>query len=219
MKLGRIIESQSEAVTRRMTDNEEEFEFIEGLVELTKPPIPQTSHNYLIATPFRYKLPVPPQYAARFKPPLWSKNAFYASFEFETSAHEYGYHWLRQRIHLEGLSQQIEPRTHLTVEFDDINLIDLRNHENKAAIMSRTNYQASHEFVLQNPNTTSILYPSCRTPNDGTNIVTFEINTLSNEPLSSRPLHLLYDSRSKACRVMDPSRVQSEIIVFWEQVA
>ena len=218
MILHRIVELQAHTVIRKITDNQEEYEFIENLIESQKPPPLNTDHHYLIKTPFRYPLPVQPAYQGRFRPPFFHRNCFYGSETYRTSAYEYAYHWLMQRVHIYGLGQQPEPRTHFQVTFLDPDCLDLRNHPEIEKIMDRKNYAPSHRFIESNPDLTSILYPSCRDPERGNSIVTFEINTLGKQPLDERTLHFLYQTSEKKCLIQDPFLSEPPLEISWEEV-
>jgi len=216
--LNRIVELQAKTVIRQITDTQEEYDFIENLIESHKPPLPKTDHHYLIATPFRYPLPIAPEYAGRFKPPYYERNCFYGTLEYQTSVFEYGYHWLLQRVHLKGLSQQPQPRTHFKVKFKDPDCLDLRKHKRIKEMMDRHDYSSSHHFVLKQKNLTSLIYPSCRDPKQGSCVITFEINTLGKKPTSDKMIHLIYDEKNKKCLVESPLEWESRMEVVWEDV-
>lgn len=198
-----------------MTDNQEEYDFVESLIESFKPQEPKTDHHYLIKTPFRYPLPVPPLYAARFKPPFYERNGFYGAAHFRTSAFEYVYHWLRQRVHLPTLSQTPEPRTHFQVAFHDNSCLDIRKHKEVKSLMDRKNYGPSHDFIRAHPETRSLLYPSCRDPERGDCIVTFDIQTLDREPKGERTLYLIYESATQSCLIEDPLEKTAPMRINW----
>ncbi|GEM_PF-1497587 len=245
MILHRIVELQAHTVIRKITDDQEEYEFIEGLIESQKPRPLNTDHHYLIKTPFRYPLQgarvapsIPPkadgaspsrsrcalgfdlipQYASRFKPPFSLRNCLYGSECYRTSAYEYAYHWLLQRVHIPHLSQEPQPRTHFQITFLDDHCMDLRSHPEIEKLMSRKNYGPSHQFVEAHPEISSLLYPSCRDPQKGNCVVTFEINTLGKEPMAERMLHLMYQASQKKCLVQDPLLKGAELVIEWREV-
>lgn len=219
MRLHRIVEYQAKTVTRHTTDTQQEYEYIEGLVEGIKTPLPATGHDYLIATPFRYPLPVAASYQARFKPPLSSKHAFYGTEQFRTCGYETAYHWLRQRVHLKELSQTAEPRTHFQVKFHDSHLMDIRHDPGIDVLMNRHDYGASHRFVEGHPAISSMLYPSCRDPDRRPCVVTFRIETLGKKPEDLHALYFIYDRPHQACRIEDPTRSGERFSVAWEEVS
>ncbi len=86
----RIVEAQHISSSRDLVDTLEEHDFLEELLETTKPTI-QKNKDYLIFTPFRYP---PLQYGSRFghhyEPSLW-----YGSLELETAFAEVAYYRLQ----------------------------------------------------------------------------------------------------------------------------
>ena len=219
MILHRIIELQAHTVIRKLTDNQEEYEFIENLIESQKPRPVTTDHHYLIKTPFRYPLPVKPEYAGRFRPSFYHRNCFYGSELYQTSAYEYTYHWLVQRVHILKLSQEPQPRTHFQVSFSDRHCVDLRNHPEIKKIMDRKDYGPSHRFIESKPDVTSILYFSCRDPQKGNCIVTFEIGTLGKQPLKQRTLDFVYQASQQKCLIQDPLENDPQLEISWEEVS
>jgi hypothetical protein len=217
--LHRIVEDQaSHTPTRTITDNQDEYDFIENLVEESKPTIPATNHHYLIRTQFRYPLPVLPKYTARFRPPYFHKNVFYGAFERETSFYEAAYHWLCERVHIKDLSMTPEPRTHFTVDFGDSTATDICDHPDISKIMDRNDYRASHDFITKSPDTASIIYPSCRDPKNGKCAAVFDLLTLGERLQSAEPLHLIYNSINKSCTIIGPE-VDPQIVIPWGLVA
>lgn len=219
MILNRIVELQAHTLIRKITDTQEEYEFIEGLIESQKPPPLPADHHYLIKTPFRYPLPVEPKYAARFRPPFYHRNCFYGAELYRTSAYEFAYHWLKQRVHVAKLSQEPQPRTHFQVDFSDGGCIDVRQYPDIKKIMDRRNYGPSHRFIDSNPDISSILYFSCRDPQQGNCVVTFEINTLGKTPLTERTLNFVYQASQKKCFIQDPLLIEPQLEIAWDEVS
>lgn len=212
------MELQAHTVIRKLTDNQEEYEFLERLIDSQKPKISESKHHYLIKTPFRYPLPVKPQHMARFKPPFYHRNNFYGSEHYRTSAYEYAYHWLAERVHITGLSQEPQPRTHFQVRFSDIHCVDLRKHAQIKSIMNRRDYTLSHQWIEANPKISSILYPSCRDPENRNCIVTFEISTLGKQPRQERTLDFIYQASQRMCLIQDPLLKERSLEILWEEV-
>lgn len=219
MILHRIVELQAHTVIRKITDTQEEYEFIESLIESQKPPPLASDHHYLIKTPFRYPLPVKPEYAGRFKPPFYHRNCFYGSELYRTSAYEYAYHWLEQRVHLSRLSQEPQPRTHFQVDFSDGRCVDVRGNPDIEKIMDRKDYSSSHRFVQSNPELSSILYFSCRDPQKGNCVATFEIDSLGKMPLAERTLHFVYQTLQKKCIIQDLLLSEPQLEIAWDEVS
>lgn len=217
--LNRIVELQAKSVLRSLTHTQNEYNFLESLIESTKPELPLSAHHYLITTPFRYDLPVPPIYQARFRPPYFHQNCFYGTLHFHTACYEYAYHWLRQRAHLTGLSQESASRTHFTLRFSDAHCLDITRHRNVKKIMDKNDYTASHDFVKKQKKLSSILYPSCRDPQNGLCVVTFSPKTLAKKIHTERTLHLTYLNQKKACLIEIPTaRATEKKIIYWQEV-
>lgn len=214
----RCVESQSHAPLRSLTDTNEEYEFLEQFVEDSKPPYPgHQGYDVLIQTPFRYKLPVPDRYAARFRPSFFNKNVFYASAEKSTSLYETSYHFLRQRQHISDLSQTPEPRTLFTVGINLKTSFDVRTDADIERIMARDDYSASHAFVRNNPHIDVFLYPSCRCPKKGTNAAVLEITRIEKKPRSKELLHFVYDQGKKGVRIF--SGQELILFILWKEVS
>ena len=86
----RIVEAQHISSSRDLVDSLEEHDFLEALLEESKPII-ETQKDYLIFTPFRYP---PLKYGSRFgreyEPSLW-----YGSLELSTAFAEVAYYRLQ----------------------------------------------------------------------------------------------------------------------------
>lgn len=216
--LHRIVEWQAKTITRKTTDTQEEYDYIEGLIESLKPPLSKTGHHYLISTPFRYPLPVPPLYQARFRPPYYHRNSFYGTVAYPTCVFETGYHFLRQRIHLKGLSQSVEMRTRFRVSFHDPKSVDISKRRDFSLLMNRQDYFYSHNFIRKHATIHSIIYPSCRDPEAQKCVCTFSLATLGKKPRDEGILHFIYIEKQKVCAVEDPLNRFPGIKVEWEKV-
>lgn len=86
----RIVEAQHISSSRDLVDTLEEHDFLEDLLEASKPPV-RKEKDYLIFTPFRYP---PLKYGSRFghhyEPSLW-----YGSQELSTAFAEVAYYRLK----------------------------------------------------------------------------------------------------------------------------
>ena len=126
IEVSRIVEVQSKAPLKKVTDTEAEYDFLEGLIDNSKPSPPTpTGHHYLIFTSFRYPPPIPPGAAARFRPAYYHRNCTYVSERLTTSIFEYVYHWLDERIGKTGLSNEAQLRTGLFLGFDSAGHLDI----------------------------------------------------------------------------------------------
>lgn len=213
----RCVEDQAHQPLRQLSATQEEFDFLEDFVEAGKPPYPSApSYHYLIQTPFRYPLPVPDRFAARFRPPFSSRHVFYASANGETSLYEASTYFLKERIHIPDLSHEPESRTLFSVGVDDEDAYDLSGDAGINPIMSRNSYGASHAFIAAHPEIDVLLYPSCRCPNKGRNAAVFDINSLEQNPRTMIDLSFSYDAAAKAVRIYEGRALR--LTVGWGQV-
>jgi hypothetical protein len=90
----RLVEAQHAVSTLKLTDDLDEQEILERLIEETKPDIPDECRHldYLLATPFRYG-PVYP-YGSRFRRAGRTLGVFYASEKVETAVAELAFYRL-----------------------------------------------------------------------------------------------------------------------------
>lgn len=209
MELVRIVEHQASLSSYRATQNEERALQLEFLIENTKPKNLYSAWHPLIATPFRYSAPHP---QARFRPPL-GKNIFYGSAIEETALYEHAFHFLKERMHL-NTDTQTDSRTIFFVEADARNAIDLRNHANCAVIMDKTDYSASHHFIVSDPKTTFIIYPSCRDPKQRDNAAVLDITYLNKNPKWESSIKFFYDNRKQQITWIDYN-----LHIQWNQVS
>lgn len=220
-ELWRIAEEQAASSLQNSVDaDEDEIDFLEGLVAETKPEkilerkFVQMGYHYLVYSQFRYPPPVPSEYQARFKPPFHGNNVFYGSVEPDTSMHEYAYHWMRQRFHIKKLKRKAEPRTLFSVDFDDPNITDITHNPNLANIMHKTDYSASHAFVKTNQ-CSSILCPSVR-HFGGLNVAVSDISLLGKQPCHQENIRLTFDAKIQACKIKTAFQT---ITILWTQVS
>lgn len=209
IELIRIIEDQINMSSYRATLNEERAVQLELLVELTKSKNIYSDWHYLIATPFRYQ---PPFKNARFRPPFATRNVFYGALAEETAFYEYSFHFMRERLHLK-ISPEIGQRTMFSVNANNENAIRLHSHPECSKIMSKNDYQFSHEFIKKNAHTSFIIYPSCRDPACRDNAAVFDINYLEKKPKQEHSVKFFYDNQKKLLTWIDKN-----IQVKWEEV-
>ena len=218
IEVHRVIKDQAKLTSYRATQDVEKAIQLEILIDLTKPPMRQSGWHDLIATPFRYDLPVLPQFQARFRPPYFSKNIFYSSIVLETALYEYSYHMMRQRVHLQVGKRRVKnetgTRTGISVDADDSTAIRIHSLPNAAAILDKSDYSASHSFVLSNPNSNFIVYPSVRDPQHRDNMAIMQISHLSRQLRAERSLNFFYDYRKKAVTWID-----KRLSIEWKQVS
>ncbi len=90
----RLVEAQHRVSTLKLTDDLEEQELLERLIEQTKPDIPAECRalDYLLATPFRYGAVYP--HGSRFRRAGKTLGVFYASEQAETAVAELAFYRL-----------------------------------------------------------------------------------------------------------------------------
>ncbi len=209
----RIIEDQSRIYSYLATTSTENAEYIETLLEETKPLIQWNGYHRLIAAPFRYPLPAAPRYQARFRPPYYNRNLLYCSGNQETALYEHTYHFLRERIHLKTMKEPGQ-RTIFSLFLHPGDVRDIRTHPNIAAIMNRTNYEESHRYIQNNPDTKILCYPSCRDPQNRENYAVFEITSLGKNIETEKRLSFYFDAAARSIRWLDIN-----LLIAWETVA
>jgi hypothetical protein len=84
----RLVEAQHHVSTLKLVDSVAEQEFLEELIESTKPPLPSECRglHYLLSTPFRYGAVYPA--GSRFRRAGMSEGVFYASEKSQTAVAE-----------------------------------------------------------------------------------------------------------------------------------
>jgi hypothetical protein len=83
----RLVEAQHRVSTLKLVDSLNEQEVLEGILEATKPPLPEECRhlNYLLSTPFRYR---PYPHGSRFRRPGITPGVWYGAEQPETAAAE-----------------------------------------------------------------------------------------------------------------------------------
>lgn len=208
IELVRIVEHQATLSSYRATQNEERAVQLELLIEATKPKNLRSEWHPLIATPFRYS---PPHLQARFRPP-YGKNVFYGSLIEETALYEHAFHFMKQRMHL-NIGTETGMRTIFFVDADNNNSVQVKNDANCSAITDKNDYSASHQFVASNPNSTFILYPSCRDPRQRDNAAILNINHLGKNPKWESSIKFFYDNAQQQITWLN-----YQLHIQWSQV-
>ncbi len=174
----------------------------------------------LIKGPFRYKLPVSSLLSKRFLPPNWHKNAFFAAYSPITSIYEIAYYFLRERVGRK-ISSLPQTRTLFSVNFSDPNLIDLSNRPDIGEVMNRYDYSRSHQIVREFPDASSFQYPSCRAPDQGACVVTYDISCLGKTPKTEQELAYAFDMESSSVDVVSSITALKglPLQISWESVS
>jgi len=209
IELVRIVENQASLSSYRATQNEERALQLELMIESTKPKNHYGKWHTLIATPFRYP---PPHPQARFRPP-YGKNVFYGSLLEETALYEHAFHFMKQRMHLH-LHSDTGTRTIFFVDANNANTTNLSDHSDRSNIMSRHDYSHSHQFIIENPKVTFIIYPSCRDPQQRDNAAVLDINHLHTKPKWESTIKFFYDNQTQLITWLD-----YDLHIRWQDVA
>ncbi|HVE43860.1 MAG TPA: RES family NAD+ phosphorylase [Gammaproteobacteria bacterium] len=188
----RIVEHQASLSSYRATQNEERAITLELVIESTKARDQYIEWHPLISTPFRYS---PPHPEARFRPP-YGKNVFYGSLAKETAFYEYAFHFMKQRVHLDIVSET-GTRTIFSVDADDRFAFDLSQDRQIENIIDKDDYTASHQFIKNHPDISFILYPSCRDPESRNNAAILNIHHLKQNLKWESSIKFFYDNQKK----------------------
>jgi hypothetical protein len=209
----RIVESQSRLYAEQATSTYEKALYLESILEETKPKLPAKGWHPLIATPFRYPLPVSPTYQARFRPPFFPKNVLYASRELRTALYEHAYHFLRERVHLKGV-RETGQRSAFALFITSSHITDLRQHEAIAQLMNRRDYTPSHAYIQAHPEAQALLYPSCRDPRRGDNFAVLDIHALAKHIGTQETLSYFFEPAHPSIVWMDYG-----LRITWKEVS
>ncbi len=210
----RIVESQSRLYAEQATSSYEKALYLETVLELTKPTLPARGWHPLLATPFRYPLPVAPMYQARFRPPYFPKNVFYASKETRTVLYEHAFHYLQERAHLSGALREAGQRTLFSLFIMSSSILAIHGEKNLSTLMSRTDYGPSHAYIASHPDAEVISYPSCRDPQQGDNFAVFDIHCLAKYIGSQETASFYFDPKTLSILWMD-----RQLRISWAEVA
>jgi hypothetical protein len=208
----RIVESQSRLYAEQATSSYEKALYLESILEETKPKLPAEGWHPLIATPFRYPLPVSPSYQARFRPPFFSKNVLYASRDLRTILYEHAYHFLRERVHLKAIRESGQ-RTAFTLFISSTHITDLHKHPDIRRIMDRRDYAPSHAYIQEHPEAEVLLYPSCRDPQAGDNYAVLDVLSLAKHIGSQETISYYFEPDQPSIVWMDYG-----LRIAWKQV-
>ncbi|MGQ0572467.1 MAG: RES family NAD+ phosphorylase [Armatimonadota bacterium] len=174
----RVVQNQARTYALEATESPEQAGFLEEVLEASKPELLYPDWHVLIATPFRYPLPVPPAYQARFKPPYSLRNVLYCCRKETTALFEAGYHFLRERVGRTEMVPESGRRTIFSLSLLEEPTHDIRSRRDIKKIMDRLAYGPSHRYINSQPRARMLLYPSCREPDGGDNFACFEIEAL-----------------------------------------
>lgn len=161
-----------------------ESDFIEEAINLSKPARAAGGWDPWIKSPFDFPLPVGANYGARFLPPGYPRNAFYAAYSPATAVYETAFRfWQMRKASTAKLSSRWEERRIFSVAFDAKDALDLTKHPEIERIMDRSDYTLSHEWARNSQDKPSILYPSARAPSRGACACVYDIQKLGQKTL------------------------------------
>lgn len=189
----RIVEHQANLSSYRAAQDAERAVHLELLIEFTKPKNKFAEWDDLIATPFRYS---PPFKNARFRPPFSARNVFYGALDKDTAFHEYTFHFMQERLHLD-VPPEIGQRTLFIVEAHDEKAIDIRTHPDCEKIMDKNEYSYSHQFIEKHLDISFLKYPSCRDPLHRDNAAIFDIQHLEKKVKTQISIKYFYDYKKQ----------------------
>jgi hypothetical protein len=208
MELVRIALNHIGLSSYKATQNKERAEQLELLIEQTKPHQPDAAWHPLISAPFRHP---PPHPAGRFRPPF-GKNVLYAACEKQTAQYEQAFHFMKERVHL-PIETETGMRTLFYIATYHHRVFNLKNSKYCDAITDKNDYTASHQFVMDHPKETFILYPSCRDPQHRDNAAILDITHLAKQPKQELLINFFYDNHKKEITWLDDAfRIQ------WDEV-
>ena len=176
----RAVEGQHVVSTRKLVDSAEEQEILEGLIEESKPPLPEepgfAGLHYLLSTPFRYP---PLRHGSRFGTRA-ERSLWYGSSRPRTAFAETAYYRL---VFLEGTSADLGS---VAVELSLFHAalrtsrgVDLTRgpfEPQRDVIASPSHYGATQELgrEMRADGVLAFRYPSARDARGGTNLALFD---------------------------------------------
>ena len=199
----RVVEHQAKIYEVNATSSEGRAEILRHLIEKTKPePYAHEWHD-LIATPFRYPLPVDGPFQARFRPPGSQKNIFYAAEKKETAFYEHTYHFVRLRVGLTTLKKAFQRTLFSTSLIPGAEITDVFADPEVKSICDPESYEGSFHFVKKNSSLKVIRYPSARDPKRGANLAVLDIHQLMKEIASETTVSFALDNDRWMVRWME----------------
>ena len=195
--LWRVVEHQNRIYEYNATSTESRAERLKRLIEKTKPEPYFYDWHELIASQFRYPLPVALAYQARFRPPGSMKNVFYASQEIQTCLAEHAYYFMRLRRGLKKVKETGQRTLFSTKFVKGVRVTDLTSHPRIQQMTDPNDYSASHQYVNENSQVTVIQYPSCRDPERRPNFAVREIKALEKTIEREKTISFAFDRKKE----------------------
>jgi hypothetical protein len=168
-RLWRAVEAQHIASTLRLVASVEEQSVLEGILDASKPPLPDSAAelHYLLATPFRYASPI----GSRFRAPA-DAGVWYGADKERTACAELGFWRWRFLMDSAGLtSLGPSPQTVFRAGIDArmVDLTETPFKRSRAHWTDRNDYAACQRFaqVAREARIDAIRYESVRDPEHG----------------------------------------------------
>lgn len=217
IQLWRIVEFgfNNEKYSRKVTSSEDHASALDLLLERSKPVHSHQEWDPYIFAPFRYSLPVPSVYSARFRPPYFSRNVFYGSFSKETSFYESSYHFMKERVHLNN-HEESGHRSLFSVNCDISNTLDICKDPDVDKIMSRSSYEKSYTIANLALDKSGIVFPSCRDPEKKECAAMYEISCFEKNINTELSISFKYSSDKSLCWY---KHKLVNLTIHWEVVA
>lgn len=196
-KTCRIVQFQEHLYAYEATSSPENALELEALLEAHKPAAPYGKWHPLIAAPFRYHLPVKPNFEARFKSPYSDIRVLYCAKEVRTTMYEHAYYFMRERIHLSP-GDEAGARTLFSLYVNENKVKDILHHPQIKELTNRNSYKASHEYIQKNPEVKGVKYPSCRDPKKGLNYAIFDIKLIEKDIGEELTIQFVYKAGKRS---------------------
>jgi len=190
----RLVEAQHHVSTLKLVDSVAEQEFLEELIEATKPPLPPECRDlhYLLSTPFRYGAVYPG--GSRFRRAGMNEGVFYASEKPQTAVAEMAFYRLLFFAESPDTPWPSNPAeyTAFSAKYATRRSIDLTKGKydaDKAKWMHVTDYSHCQAFAdtARAAEVEVIRYASVRDPGHGMNLALLTCRALANsKPINQR---------------------------------
>ena len=211
----RIVESQSQSSTLKLTDNLEEQRILEELIEETKPLLPPSANgfSYFISTPFRYS---PYPHGSRFRKAGQPEGAYYASMTPETAIAEMAFY--RMLFYRQSPDAVLPVNgaeyTAFQVGIKTSYTIDLRQEpfSNMPQLWLKSDYHASQELAddARAAGAQAIISQSVRCPDKGANVTVLDISAFTDKEPKKSQTWRLHPSRDKVIALREFPRLSIE---------
>lgn len=183
------ITNKSEHFVAEITQNQAEADWLLAQLSTQSRSMIDSDWKMFVQSPFEYPLPIPKEYAARFKPAGYNRNCIYLSEDQLSSIFEAAFYFYRGRANLKDQSHKSQQRILLGISIATNNAIDTCNYSaiNLNRLTNKNDYSPSQDFVNKiKINFDAIRFPSCR-KSGGYNIATYEQELFKKHTLVTQP--------------------------------